>query len=323
MNRIPEEHFPARPKMIFMGTPDFAVPTLQALIHAGHRILAVVTQPDKPKGRGRKTEAPPVKKLAQAHGIEVLQPEKASDDRFCDIIRKKEPDLIIVVAFGQILKKNLLIIPKWGVTNIHASLLPKLRGAAPIQWAILKEERMTGLTIMQMDEGMDTGPILYQEKVAILENETAGQLHDRLAMMAGELMVRFLERMAENAIIQKPQDHGAASYAPKIKRALCLVDWTQSAAKVGALIRALDPRPGAYTLLHGEELKLFSPVVKEEDGPRLLPGRVSGYERDLLIVETGQGRVGIRELQYPGKKRLFADEFLRGISIPEGTLLGK
>jgi methionyl-tRNA formyltransferase len=323
MNRIPEEHFPARPKMIFMGTPDFAVPTLQALNHVGHRILAVVTQPDKPKGRGRKTEAPPVKKLAQSHGIEVLQPEKASDDRFCDIIRKKEPDLIIVVAFGQILKKNLLIIPKWGVINIHASLLPKLRGAAPIQWAILNRERMTGLTIMQMDEGMDTGPILYQEKVAILENETAGQLHDRLAMMAGELMVRFLERMAEKPIIQKPQDHGAASYAPKIKRDLCLIDWTQSAAKVDALIRGLDPRPGAYTLLHGEELKLFSSVVKEEDGPRLLPGRVSGYELDLLIVETGKGRVGIRELQYPGKKRLCADEFLRGVSIPEGTLLGK
>jgi methionyl-tRNA formyltransferase len=323
MSRAPEEHFPARPKLIFMGTPDFAVPTLQALIDAGHHILAAVTQPDKPKGRGRRTEAPPVKKLAQAHGIEVLQPEKTSDDLFCDIIRKMEPDLAIVVAFGQILKKKLLIIPKWGVINIHASLLPKLRGAAPIQWAILNEESMTGLTIMQMDEGMDTGPVLYQEETAILENETAGQLHDRLALMAGESMVRFLAHMAKNRIIRKPQDHGDASYAPKIERALSLIDWSGDARKVAALIRGLDPRPGAYTLLHGKEVKLFSPVVMEEETTRLLPGRVSGYKRDLLVVETGRGRVGIRELQYPGKKRLFAEEFLRGFPVPEGTLLGK
>jgi methionyl-tRNA formyltransferase len=323
MNPIPNDRLPARPKLIFMGTPDFAVPTLQALIDAGHQVISVVTQPDRPKGRGRKTEAPPAKKLAEAHGIEVFQPEKASDDRFCDIIRKKEPDLVIVVAFGQILKKKFLTIPKWGVINIHASLLPKLRGAAPIQWAILNDESMTGLTVMQMDEGMDTGPIVYQEEVPILENETAGQLHDRLALMAGILMVRSLKHMAEDPISYKTQDHGAASYAPKIERDLCLVNWTQSARKVAALIRGLDPRPGAYTLLHGEELKLFSAVVKEEDGTKLLPGRVSGCKRDLLIVETGQGMVGVKELQYPGKKRLFADEFMRGSSIPEGTVLGK
>jgi methionyl-tRNA formyltransferase len=323
MNPIPNDRLPARPKLIFMGTPEFAVPTLQALIDAGHQVLSVVTQPDKPKGRGRKLEAPPVKKLAQSHGVEVLQPEKASYDRFCDIIRRREPDLIVVVAFGQILKKMLLTIPKWGVINIHASLLPKLRGAAPIQWAILNDEAMTGLTVMQMDEGMDTGPILYQEEVAILENETSGQLHDRLAWMAGKFLVRCLKHMAENQISCKPQDHGAASYAPKIERGLCLVNWTQSARRVAALIRGLDPRPGAYTLLHGEELKLFSAVVKEEDGAILSPGRVSGLNGDLLVVETGQGRVGIRELQYPGKKRLFADEFIRGFSIPEGTVLGK
>jgi methionyl-tRNA formyltransferase len=323
MNPIPNDRLPARPKLIFMGTPDFAVPTLQALIDAGHQVISVVTQPDRPKGRGRRTEAPPAKKLAQAHGIEVFQPEKASGDRFCDIIRKKEPDLVIVVAFGQILNKKFLSIPKWGVINIHASLLPKLRGAAPIQWAILNDESMTGLTVMQMDEGMDTGPILYQEEVAILKNETAGQLHDRLALMAGKLMVRSLKHMAEDPITYKPQDHGAASYAPKIERNLCLVNWTQSARKVAALIRGLDPRPGAYTLLQGEELKLFSAVVKEEDGARLLPGRVSGLKQDLLIVETGRGMVGVKELQYPGKKRLLADEFMRGSSIPEGTVLGK
>ena len=307
-----------------MGTPEFAVPTLQALIDSGHHVSAVVTQPDKPKGRGRKREAPPVKQIAQAHHIEVLQPEKASEDGFCDIMRRKEPDLIIVVAFGQILKKKLLIIPRWGVINIHASLLPKLRGAAPIPWAILNDETKTGLTIMRMDEGLDTGPILFQKEVPILANETAGQLHDRLALMAGEFLIRSLEHMAENRIIETPQDKESATYAPKIERDLSLVRWSQGALKVAAFIRGLDPRPGAYTLFDGEELKVFHPrVMDEAEGMNLIPGRVSGHERGLLIVETGHGRIGIGELQYPGKRRLSADEFLRGFPIPEGTVLGK
>jgi methionyl-tRNA formyltransferase len=301
MNDIPTEGFPPRPKLVFMGTPDFAVPTLQKLIISGLPISAVVTQPDKPRGRGRKTEGSPVKKIAEAHEIEVLQPEKASDDRFCDIIRKKKPDLIIVVAFGQILKKKLLEIPPWGAINIHASLLPRLRGPAPIPWAILNDEAVTGLTVMQMDERMDTGPILFQEPVPILENETAGQLHDRLALLAGDLITRSLKQMAENPIVRTPQDPGAATYAPKIERSLCLVDWEASARKVAALLRGLDPKPGAYTLLGAKELKLFSPVVVDQVAGGLVPGRVSGEGRDYLVVETGEGRVGIQELQYPGK----------------------
>jgi methionyl-tRNA formyltransferase len=306
-----------------MGTPDFAVPTLKALIDAGHQVLAVVTQPDKPKGRGRKTEPSPVKQFALAHRVEVLQPEKASEDLFCEALRKIDPDLIIVVAFGQILKKKALSIPKWGVINIHASLLPKLRGAAPIPWAILNGETKTGLTIMRMDEGLDTGPILFQKEVPILENETAGQLGDRLSILAGELMVETLNRLSENRVSETQQDHSSATYAPKIEREQSVIDWTRSARKLSAFIRGLDPRPGAYTLLRGKELKLFSPKVVDEKGVGLAPGGVAGYRQGMLIIETGQGTIGIRELHYPGKKRLAAGDFLRGFTISEGTLLGK
>jgi methionyl-tRNA formyltransferase len=207
----PAEPFPSRPRLIFMGTPDFAVPTLKALLDHGYTVLAAVTQPDRPRGRGKRLTAPPVKELALERGIEVLQPEKASEESFYDRIRAKGPDLIVVVAFGQILKKRLLDIPRWGVVNVHASLLPNLRGAAPVQWTILNDESKTGLTVMQMDEGMDTGPIIFQTEVPVLQDETAGHLHDRLAVMAGQLMARRLERMAGGVVKTTPQDHTKAT----------------------------------------------------------------------------------------------------------------
>jgi methionyl-tRNA formyltransferase len=320
---FPKNHFPARPRLIFMGTPGFAVPTLRALVDNGHQIVSVVTQPDRPKGRGKKLAASPVKVLAKENGIEVLQPEKASEEGFCELIRSREPDLIIVVAFGQILKKRLLDIPKWGVINVHASLLPEYRGAAPIQRAILNNETKTGLTVMLMDEGLDTGPILFQEAVPILENETAGHLHDRLAERAGDLMVRSLKHMAQKPIAEKPQGDAGATYAPKIEKALSRIDWNQPAVRISALIRALDPKPGAYTILAGHEIKLFSSRVVDGTRKDGVPGKVSGHTGGELIVETGEGRVGIGEIQYPGKKRLPADDFLRGYSLPEGTRLGK
>lgn len=318
-----KNHLPARPRLIFMGTPGFAVPTLRALIDHGHEVVSVVTQPDRPKGRGKKLAASPVKVLAEENGIEVLQPEKASEAGFCELIKSREPDLIVVVAFGQILKKRLLDIPKWGVINVHASLLPKLRGAAPIQRAILNNETETGLTIMRMDEGLDTGPILFQEAVPILENETAGHLHDRLAEKSGDLMVRSLEHMAQNPIAEKPQDDARATYAPKVEKSLSLIDWNQTAARISALIRALDPKPGAYTMVEGQEIKLFSSRVVNEARLAGVPGRVSAQTKGELIIETGAGKVGIREIQYPGKKRLPVDDFLRGYPLPEGTRLGK
>ncbi len=317
-----KENFPRNPKLIFMGTPDFAVPTLEALIEGGYDIHAVVTQPNRPKGRGKKMAAPPIKALAVEKRLKVLQPEKASDPHFCELIKGENPDLIIVVAFGQILKKNLLEIPHWGVLNIHASLLPEYRGAAPIQRAIMNNEQNTGLTIMQMDEGLDTGPILFQEKVPIMEDETAGQLHDRLAAIGGGFMVRFLRQTAGKPLSGNSQDGTKATYAGKIERRHCLIDWRDKAVKVCAHIRGLDPIPGARTILDSKELKLFSATVVDEGRSGGVPGTVLGHEEKRLLVQTGKGIVGMSEIQYPGKKRLPVVDFLRGFSLPEGTVFG-
>lgn len=323
MTGLFKEKFPSQPRLIFMGTPQFAVPSLEALINKGHKILAVVTQPDRPKGRGRKRVPSPVKALALRHQMEVLQPQKASDDFFCDQIREMGPDLIIVVAFGQILKKKLLILPEWGVINIHASLLPKYRGAAPIQWAILNNESETGLTVMRMDEGLDTGPILLQRGVPILQDETAGQLHDRLSVLAGEVLIKALTDMTNSQVREVSQDDSLASYASKIEKSDCLVNWKQPAIRISCLIRALDPRPGAYTLLEGKQIKLFSSTVVDGRGLDGVPGRVVRHTKDAIHVDTGQGIIGIREIQYPGKRRLPMPDFLRGFPLPEGTVFGK
>jgi len=322
MGTLAFEGFPSRPKLIFMGTPDFAVPTLRALLDHGEPVLAVVTQPDKPQGRGKRIVPSPVKRLALERGVPVLQPERASSPDFCDHIRTRNPDLIIVVAFGQILKKRLLDLPKWGAVNVHASLLPELRGPAPIQRAIMENHRITGLTVMRMDEGMDTGPILIQETVSVMKDETAGHLHDRLSVMAGELMAKSLRVMSQGPVYEALQNEAEATYAPKIERETGLVAWSKPAEGVSALIRALDPRPGAYTLWKGREIKLFSSTVMDKTSGRTVPGRIRGMEKGCLVVETGRGSVGIREMQAPGKKRLPVAEFLRGVPIPEGSVLG-
>jgi len=319
----PRENVSSPLKLVFMGTPDFAVPALRRLIDGGQSILAVVTQPDKPKGRGREVAASPVKKLAVDYGLEVLQPIRASDELFCRDIGRRSPDVIVVVAYGQILKNRLLAIPKWGVINVHASLLPKLRGPAPIQWAILNGDSKTGLTLMKMDEGLDTGPILLQEEVSILENETAGQLHDRLSEKAGDLLLKGLYPASRGALLEKSQDHSEATYAPKIERAAWLVDWGGQAGRVSALIRALDPRPGAYTIFEGREIKLFSSRVVDESDHGVIPGRIAAVGRQEVVVETGEGRIGIREFQMPGKRRLQAGDFLRGFALSRGAILGR
>lgn len=322
MTETPRDIFPRDPSLIFMGTPEFAVPTLEALIHNGSNILAVVTQPDRRKGRGRKMAVSPVKELALKHHIELLQPDRVSDQAFCDLIQEKAPDLIIVVAFGQILGKGLLDIPRFGAINIHASLLPEYRGAAPIQRVIMDEESVTGLTVMRMDEGLDSGPVLFQEEVPVLEDETAGQLHDRLSVKAGDLMVGSLKRMAGKPIKETAQDDSRATYAHKIGRDIALIDWGQSAANVSAHIRGLDPWPGAYTTIDGKAIKLFSSRVLDENLSDTLPGKVIVEERNIR-VETGKGLIEVGEIQYPGRKRLSSGDFLRGFTIPEGTTLGK
>ncbi|MBW2116712.1 MAG: methionyl-tRNA formyltransferase [Deltaproteobacteria bacterium] len=314
--------FPDRPEIIFMGTPDFAVPSLKALIKDGHNVLSVVTQPDRPKGRGRKLFPSPVKRVAREYGIEILQPEKASDGQFCDTIRSLEPDLLIVVAFGRILKNKLLTIPRWGALNIHASLLPKYRGAAPIHWAILNNETKTGLTAMRMDEGLDTGPVLLQEEVAIIEHETAGSLHDRLAGLTGAFIIKTLKGLTENRLKEMHQDPNEATYATKIDRGMSLIKWDQPANAISGLIRALDPWPGAFTTLEGKEIKLFLSRVTGKEARDEVPGRVAGQSEGALLVETGKGLIEITELQIPGKKRLPAGDFLRGFALERGTVLG-
>ncbi|MBW1780284.1 MAG: methionyl-tRNA formyltransferase [Deltaproteobacteria bacterium] len=327
MKHRPKEGFPADPRIVFMGTPDYAVPSLEKLIGHGHIVQAVVTQPDRAKGRSKKPIPPAVKQAAQQYGLLIFQPERASDREFCEIIRKMEPDLLVVVAFGQVLKKELLTVPPWGGLNIHASLLPKYRGAAPIQWAIINDEAETGLSAMWMDEGLDTGPVLLQEMVAIGRDETAGELHDRLARLSGDVLLKTIEGLTNNRLFEKPQDDAHATYAPKIDRGLSVISWDRSARAISALIRALDPWPGAVTLAGGKEIKLFSSGIDDRQGPHPqlggIPGRVAGYSDAGLMVETGEGCVRIRELQAPGRRRLPASDFLRGFPIDEGTILGR
>jgi methionyl-tRNA formyltransferase len=321
MNNIAEEKFPKRPRILFMGTPEFSIPSLRSLISEGHEILAVVTQPDRPEGRGKKIAFSPVKKLALEHNILTIQPEKVSDTNFCGLIREKAPDIIIVVAFGQILSKELLMIPKWGAINIHASLLPKYRGAAPIQRAILNNESVTGLTIIRMDEGVDSGPILYQESVQIKEDETAGRLHDRLSDKAGNLLIRFLRIMSKGEVKEIFQDHASATYAPKIDKKMAMIEWDLEAQKISSLIRALDPSPGAFTMIKGIKIKVFSPRILDAEGLSTVPGRVIIKRKGIFAIETGKGIIEIGEAQCPGKKRLRSKDFLMGFPLPEGTIL--
>ncbi len=314
---------PERPGIIFMGTPDFAVPSLKSLIDAGHKILSVVTQPDRPRGRGRNITASPVKELALRHGIKVMQPEKISDAGFLTVVRELCPDLVIVVAFGQILKKALLEMPGWGVINIHASLLPLYRGAAPIQRVILNDESMTGLTIMRMEVGLDTGPVLYQRPVPILKDETSGHLHDRLAAMSGDFLMEFFRAWTGGRIKETVQDSGLATYADKIDKAMCRIDWCGSAKDISAQVRGLDPMPGAYTTIGDNNLKLFSSTFKNQKAANGVPGRLISTAGGIMRIEAGTGILEVKEIQYPGKKRLPVKDFLMGFNLPEGTILGK
>lgn len=305
-----------------MGTPSFAVPALESLLDHGYPVVTVVTQPDRPKGRGRNLATPPVKEAALRHGLEILQPEKASSPEFCEVMRARNPDLLVVLAFGQILRKPLLQIPAWGALNIHASLLPKYRGAAPIQWAILNRERVTGLTAMRMDEGVDTGPMLLHKEVAVLPDETCGHLQDRLAALAGELLVETLKALSEGRVEERAQDHTLATTAPKIDREMGLIRWEEPVGRISALIRAFDPWPGAYTTVKGREIKVFSATVAREDGLGAAPGQVVGLSEGGICVETGRGVIEIGVLQLQGKKRLPARELIKGFPLPPGTVFG-
>ena len=321
-NQISSDSFSSRPKIIFMGTPQFAVPTIRTLIHEEYKILSVVTQPDRPKGRGQKLTPSPVKICAEENNLTILQPKRL-DDSFLNLLLDLKPDLLIVVAFGQIIPGTVLNSAKWGGINIHASLLPKYRGSAPIQWAVINNEKNTGLTTMCMDEGLDTGPILMQQEVDILEGETAGMLHDRLSSLAPGLLIRTLEGLANSLITERKQDNSLATYAPKLTKEQGLIHWSWPAERLYGLIRGLDPWPGAFTYYNEMMLKLFGCSLANKRETFSAPGRIKGLTERGLQIETGQGSIIVEEIQASGKKRLPVKEFQRGSTLSVGSILGK
>ncbi len=307
-------------RIVFMGTPEFAVPALKTLISGPDEILAVVSQPDRPRGRGRKLMPTPVKAVATEAGIDVFQPAKVREPDFLQKLDRLAPDLIVVAAFGQILPQALLDIPAIMPINIHGSLLPRYRGAAPIHWALINGDRETGITIMKMDAGMDTGPMLLKGSLAISENETFGELSKRMALLGADLLAEALKKLAHGTLHEEPQPEQGITYAPPIKKEQLHVDWNLSARRIHGIIRAFDPKPGAYTFFKDQRLRLYNPAVLDEKADTAEPGTVLKASDDGIIVACGQGILGINELQWPGKKRLTVDTFLRGRTIPEGVV---
>jgi len=308
-----------------MGTPDFAVPSLKALLESGANVVCVITQPDRPKGRGRKITPPPVKKIALQADIPVLQPEKIRDGGFLARLTEFNPDLIVLTAYGRILPAELIDLPPHGTINVHASLLPKYRGAAPIQWALINGETETGVTIMQMDEGLDTGDILLAEKLPISPDDTAGSLFMKLAELGGTALKKTLVQLKVNKLTPTKQDDSLATHAPLLKKEDGLVDWSRSAEQISCLIRGLDPWPTTYTFLSGKRFRLFSPQVVDPTDYQdkgSAPGAVCRADHDGLLVKTGKGSLLIREVQPEGSKRMTVDAFLRGHPITTGIRLG-
>ena len=305
-------------RIVFFGTPEFAAVSLRALLRERFTVAGVVTQPDRPQGRSRSTLVPPpVKTLAVAEGLPVLQPARPMGDLFLAALRHLEPDLGVVVAYGHILRREVLDLPARGLINVHASLLPRFRGAAPIQHAILAGERETGVSIMQMDEGLDSGPVLHRAATPIEEDDTAGTLTARLADLGAAALVEALSLLAAGAARAVPQDPAAATLAPKIDRAMARIDWSRDAAAVARQLRAFDPAPGAWTLLGTEPLKLFSPRETDQVGE---PGLVLAAGQRLLIG-CGSGALMVREVQPAGRSRMPVEAWVRGRGIEAGSRL--
>jgi methionyl-tRNA formyltransferase len=310
---------PRELRTVFMGTPEFALPSLAGLIEVGVDLRAVFTQPDRPSGRGQKLTAPPVKELALRQGIPVFQPAKLRDPAVVAQLRELAPELIVVVAFGQILPQSVLDIPRYGCINVHASLLPRYRGAAPINKAIIDGELATGVTTMLMEAGLDTGPMLVKHSTPIGAEETAGELHGRLALHGREALQETLARLCAGTLVAEPQDDTLSTYAPMLKKEDGRIDWSRGAKEIHNLVRGLDPWPGAYTGLQGEVLRIAATRPLAEAGGE--PGTVIAADAQGVRVGCGQGSLLVQQLQLPGKKRLPAAEFLRGRSLPPGTLL--
>ena len=324
-------------RIIFMGTPDFSVGTLEALVEAGHDVCLAVTQPDKPKGRGKEMQPTPVKEAAMKHGIPVYQPKKIRDPQCVEELKKYHADVMVVIAFGQILPKSILELTPYGCINVHASLLPKYRGAAPIQWAIIEGEKVTGVTTMQMDEGLDTGDMIMKTEVPITEEETGESLHDKLADAGAKLCVETLKALEDGTASFEKQGESPTAYARMLDKKLGNIDWNDSAVRIERLVRGLNSWPSAYTHWNGKVMKIwrakaeadFSPESgKERAGEsgsgsrtgKAEPGTVLAVAKDHFTVQTGDGVLQVYELQIPGKKRMEIGAFLRGYALEEGTV---
>ncbi len=308
-------------RILFMGTPGFAATIFKGLVQVGWRFVGAVTQPDKARGRGRVPSQPPLKLCATAAGIEVFQPQTLKDPYTVDAIKGLSLDLILVAAYGKILPSQILELPRLGCFNIHASLLPELRGAAPINWAILRGYSVTGITIFKMDQGMDTGDIVFARQIAIDPEETAGELSQRLAELAIPIADHALECIVRGVATYTPQDHSRATYAPVLTKADGLIDWTLPAEHIRNRIRGLDPWPTAYTRWRGKMLKLFRAYVEDAE-PDAACGEVVATPREGILVRAGKGIVVVREVQYEGGRRMCAADFLRGHPIRVGDRLG-
>ena len=307
-------------KLVFMGTPDFAVGALEAIVAAGHEVAAVVAQPDKPKGRGKEMQMTPVKACALKHGIPVLQPKKVREPEEIEKLAQFGADIFVVAAFGQLLPEEILRLPKFGCVNIHASLLPKYRGAAPIQWVILNGETETGITIMQMDRGLDTGDMLLKRKVPIGEKETGESLHDKLCRAGAELIVEALPKIEKGELTPEKQREEEASYVGTLKKSLGRIDWTRDAVSIDRLVRGLNSWPSAYTYYHKKSLKIWEsdPVKENPRRGETRAGTVEKVEKDAFYVRTGDGLLKVTQVQLEGKKRMPVKDFLLGYPVEPG-----
>ena len=310
-------------KIIFMGTPDFAVPSLEMLMNEGYEVLAVVTQPDKPKGRGNKMAAPPVKEFALKNNISVLQPEKIKTPEFIEQIRALGPDLLITAAYGRILSGELLKVPVYGCINVHGSLLPEYRGAAPINWAVINGETKTGITTMFTDVGLDTGDMLLKRELEIGPDTTVGELHDKMALLGAQVLKDTLSELKNGALKRIPQEDSKSSYAPMMNRELGRIDWNKTAGEIHNLVRGTDPWPGAYTFLNGERMRVWKTKLIQEKGSGHTPGKIVKIDSEGILVKCSDDCILIKEVQFDSSKRMSVGDYIRGHQINMGEILGE
>jgi len=318
-------------KIIFMGTPEFALPSLEALIKAGYDVRAVVTQPDKPKGRGHKLTPPPVKELALKYGIDVLQPEKVRTPEFLSQIKAYQPDLLVTAAYGKILPPDLLAAAPMGCINVHASLLPKYRGPAPIWWVIINGEKETGITTMLTDEGMDTGDILIKRSIPMDDEITAGELYEKLSLLGAEVLLETLEKMKAGSLVPTPQNHEEASYAPMIDKDLAHISWDKTSRQIHNLIRGTNPWPVAYTMYRNSRMKVWKSripameeimdIISADKQDDFIPGTILAANRDGLFVKTADGVIQLLEIQFDSARRMPVRDYLLGHSLDKGVIL--